>query len=677
MRLERTNSAVFKSSNSDVIEVRGLWLCAKKSGTAVITAQIPDVPSANKDAAEATVDANPITELVVEPGLVKMSVGDKSNLFIQGRSASGLRRLFDQPTLKVATDGPAVAMNGINLVEARSAGKANINIDWNGQLKKRVPVQVDDNPYTDLTIDPAMATVAVGDGRAYQVTATRGGRLYVIQPTTGLELVTKDPNIAVVQNGLVFGRSVGRTTVIARFAGLISESVLDVVEPGAVPVSVEGTYIDPNADVIYRPADTILDGGIVGVTSTEIFGDNYVAPYVVQDGGVNGTPIGLRFMDSTLRLSKTGSATAVEVYEELADGRLGRNVSADPNLKLDFSRSTATAELIRGADGIYQVKPLGEKRGTVTVNATLGDLHAAVPLVINVGETMVDGATLGVFPEFLYLVAGGSGTVDSVQVNPGNGMMPIDVAYKILPSADASVVSVIGNNQIRANAPGNVTMVVKSVDANGAFDGLTATLPVTVSPRLNLTITPKTLTIRDGETTPAFVVNSLENGVERPVPADIVTTDETVLSAIGNGRFQAVGPGKTQVWGSYMGNELYADVTVIGERYQNVESELASDNSVTGAFSIRFKVLATNQEGALEYRVYQEGQAPADVWQPATVSADGQLITIESPQIDGRFDNDHVYRLIIESRTRGQRNVQQYPCSFRLFHQGRMLQNVN
>ncbi|MDO4629629.1 MAG: Ig-like domain-containing protein, partial [Planctomycetia bacterium] len=674
VRLERTNSAVFKSSNSDVIEVRGLWLCAKKSGTAVITAQIPDVPSANKDAAEVTVDANPITELVVEPGLVKMSVGDKSNLFIQGRSASGLRRLFDQPTLKVATDGPAAAMNGINLVEARSAGQANINIDWNGQLKKQVPVQVDDNPYADLTIDPATATVAVGEGRAYQVTATRGGRLYVIQPATGLELVTKDPNIAVVQNGLVFGRSVGRTTVIARFAGLVSEGVLDVVEPGAVPVSVEGTYIDPNEAVIYRPADTVLDGGVVGVTSTEIFGDDYVAPYVVQDGVVNGTPVGLRFMDSTLRLSKTGSAVAVEVYEELADGRLGRNVSADPNLKLNFSRSTATAELTRGADGIYQVKPLGEKRGTVTVNATLGDLSSAIPLVINVGDVAVDGATLNVFPGLLYLVAGGSGTVDSVQVNPGNGMMPMDVAYQILPPADASVVSVDGSNQIRANAPGNVTLVVKSVDPNGAFDGLTATLPVTVSPRLNLTITPKTLTIRDGETTPAFVVNSLENGVERPVPADIVTTDETVLSAVGNGRFQAVGPGKTQVWGSYMGNELYADVTVIGERYQNVESELASDNSVTGEFSIRFNVLASNQEGALEYRVYQEGQAPTDVWQPATASADGQLITIESPKIDGRFDNDHVYRLIIESRTQGQQNIQQYPCSFRLFHQGRMLQ---
>ncbi|MBO5437242.1 MAG: hypothetical protein J6A23_06235, partial [Thermoguttaceae bacterium] len=678
IRLERTNGAIFRSTDPEIVEVRGLWLCAKKPGTVAISAQIPDVPGRASEAASVTVDANPISELVVEPGMIQMSTGDKSNLFIQGRSASGLRRMFEQPALKVTSDGPAAAMNGITLVEARSAGKANINVDWNGgQLKKQIPVQVDDNPYSDLVIDPLTATVAVGEGRAYQVTAKRGGRLYVIQPDTGLELTTKDPNIAVVQNGLVFGRSVGRTSVIARFAGLVSEGILEVVEPGTIPASVEAAYIDPDAAVVYRPADTILDGGVVGVTSTDIFGEDAVLPYVTEPGVVNGTVVGLRFMDSALRLSKTGSAVAVEVFEELADGRLGRNVSADPELKLDFNRSTTTAELSRGADGRYVVRPLGEKRGTVLVNATLGPLTSAVPLAINIGDVSADGASLDVFPGLLYLVAGGSGTLDAAQVNPGNGTMPFDVAYEIVPPADNSIVSVGTDGQIRANAPGNVTLVVKAVDPAGTFSGLTATLPVTVSPRLNLKITPQTLTIRDGETTPAFVVSSIENGAERPVAADIDSTDSSVLASMGNGIFQAVGPGKTQVWGSYMGNELYADVTVIGERYLKVESELGSDDSVTGEFSIRFSVLASKDEGALEYRVYQEGQAPSDVWMPASPAPDGQVISIESPKIDGRFGNDHVYRLIIESRTRGQQNIQQYPCSFRLFHQGRQLQNVN
>jgi len=676
IRLERTNSAVFKSSDSEVVEVRGLWLCAKKPGTAAISAQIPDVPGKASEACVVTVDSNPITELAVEPALIQMSTGDKSNLFVQGRSASGLHRMFDQSDLKVASDGPAAAMNGITQVEARAAGQANINIDWKGQLKSQVPVTVTDNPYANLSIDPATATVAVGEGRAYQVTATRGGKLYVIQPATGLELTTKNPEIAVVQNGLVFGRSVGRTSVIARFAGMVSEGVLDVVPAGSVPTSVEGAYVDPNAAVVYRPADTVLDGGVVGVTSKEIFGENVAAPFVAADGVVNGTPVGLRFMDSTLRLSKTGTAVAVEVFEELADGRLGRNVSSDPNLKLEFAKSTATAELTRGADGRFLVKPVGEKRGTVNVNATLGTLSSAVPLQINVGDAVVEGASFNVFPGTLFIVAGGDGVLDAAQVNVG-GMMPIETLFRIQPPADTSIVSVDANNHIHGNAPGSVTLVVESVDPNGPYNGLTTTLPVTVTQRLNLKITPQTLTIKDGEQTPTFTVSSLENGQEVPVAADIESTDSTVLASLGNGRFQAVGPGKTQVWGSYLGNELYADVTVIGERYLKVENELASDNSVTGAFSVRFNVLASNQEGELEYRVYQEGTAPTDVWQPARTDADGQVISIESPQLDGRFDNDHVYRLIIESRTKGQNNIQQYPVSFRLLHQGRMLQSVN
>ncbi len=677
IRLERTNSAVFKSSDPEIIEVRGLWLCAKKPGTATITAQIPDVPGRNADAAVVTVDTNPISELVVEPGLIKMSVGDKSNLFIQGRSASGLRRMFDQPSLKVAVDGPAAAMNGINLVEARVPGQANVNIDWNGQLKSQIPVQVDDNPYADLAIDPPAASVAVGEGRAYQVTAMRGGRLYVIQPATGLELTTKDPDIAVVQNGLVFGRKVGRTTVIARFAGLVSEGVLDVVEQGTVPVNVEAAYVNPDAAVVYRPADTILDGGVVGVTSSDIFGENVEAPFVVQEGYSDGLVAGLRFGTPAMRLSKTGTAVPVEVFEELLDGRLGRNVSADPNLKLDFSRSTTTAELVRGADGVWQVQPKGEKRGTVTISATLGNLTSQVPMIINIGDVSAEGAKFNVYPELLYLVAGGSGTIDLAQVDPGNGTMPFDIPYEIVPPSDSSIISVGADNQIRANAPGTVTVVVKAKDPNGTFNGLSTTLPVTVSPRLNLKITPKNLTIRDGESTPAFVVTSLENGVERPVAAEINSTDSSVLSSLGNGSFQAVGPGKTQVWGSYLGNELYADVTVIGERYLKVESELGSDDAVTREFTVRFNVLASNQEGELEYRVYQEGTNPSDVWQPASPDASGQVISIESPRIDGRFGNDHVYRLIIESRTKGQQNIQQYPCSFRLFHQGRVMQNIN
>ncbi|MBQ9455062.1 MAG: hypothetical protein IJU53_05265 [Thermoguttaceae bacterium] len=677
IRLERTNSAVFKSSDPDVVEVRGLWLCAKKPGTAAISAQIPDVPGRASDACVVTVDSNPITELAVEPALIQMSTGDKSNLFIQGRSASGLHRMFDQPDLKVVSDGPAAAMNGITQVEARAAGQANINIDWKGQIKSQVPVTVTDNPYADLAIDPPTATVAVGEGRAYQVTATRGGKLYVIQPATGLELTTKDPEIAVVQNGLVFGRSVGRTTVIARFAGMVSEGVLDVVPAGSIPTSVESAYVDPNAAVVYRPADTILDGGVVGVTSKEIFGENVAAPFVATEGVVNGTPVGLRFMDSTLRLSKTGTAVAVEVFEELADGRLGRNVSTDPNLKLEFAKSTATAELTRGEDGRVLVKPVGEKRGTVNVNATLGTLSSAIPLQINVGDAVVDGASFNVFPGTLFIVAGNQGVVDAAQVNPNNGMMPVETLFKIQPPADTSIVSVDANNHIHGNAPGSVTLVVESVDPNGPYNGLTTTLPVTVTQRLNLKITPQQLTVKEGEQTPTFAVTSLENGVERPVAADIESTDPSVLANLGNGRFQAVGPGKTQVWGSYLGNELYADVTVIGERYLKVENELASDNTVTGEFSVRFNVLASNQEGELEYRVYQEGTAPPDVWQPARTDADGQVISIESAQLNGNFDNDHVYRLIIESRTKGQNNIQQYPVSFRLLHQGRMLQSIN
>lgn len=669
VRLERTASAVFRSGDSTVCEVRGLQLCGLKPGGPVeISVMIPEITGKGKAGkATITVDEHPISELVVEPGAIRMSTGDRSNLFIQGRSNSGLRPLFAQPKLNVSVDGNAAKMNGIQSVEAVAAGKATVQIDWENRLQRAVSVEVDDNPYTNLAIDPVHTTVAVGEGRAYQVTALRGGRLYVLQPETGLQLTTADPNIAVVQGNMIFGKTVGKTNVVARFAGLVSEGTIEVVEASAIPVSVESAYVDPNAAVTYRTGDTILDGGYHGITSTDVFGDRAV-DYVTTDGYSIGSVTGLRFNPASMRLSQTSGAVPLQILEEYSDGRPGRDVSADPGLELSSSSSLFTLE--RGENGIYRLVPNG-KEGTGRVNAQLGD-RTALPLFVQVGNVAAEGAILAVLPGAIEMSVGNTMTFDSVRVMPSSGMMPMDVAYRVSVVENAGVVSVEGNT-IRANAPGTARLQVSSIDPQGVYDNLTTYVPVTVTKPLQLSLSPMDITLRVGETTPSFVVTARdETGQSFPVSATISSTDETILQqdSLDPSRFRAVSLGKSQIRAAYGGQELYATVAVAGERYLSVDGQL---NENANDFTVTLSVSASQGEGALEYRVYEANTAPPEVWVAGTPGADGLNVLLSSPAIAYRGRNDQ-YTLIIESRTAGGSNIQKYPYNFRI---GGMIKRVD
>ncbi|MDO4573674.1 MAG: hypothetical protein Q4D98_00505 [Planctomycetia bacterium] len=668
VRLERTASAVFRSSDPSVCEVRGLQLCGLKPGGPVeITVMIPEITGKGRSGkASLTVDNHPITELVVEPGAIRMSTGDKSNLFIQGRSASGLLPLFAQSRLKVATDGPAARMNGIQSVEAAAAGDCNVNIDWDGKLQRSVAVKVDDNPYTSLAIDPVSTTLAVGEGRAYQVTALRGGRLYVLQPETGLQLTTADPNVAVVQGNMVFGKSVGRTTVVARFAGLVSEGTIDVVEPGAVPTSVEAAYVDPNAAVTYRTGDTVLDGGYRGVVSTDVFGDG-VAPYAVTDYAVTGVS-GLRFEPASMRLSRSSGPVAVRVFEEMSNGTLGREVSNDPNLKVESASSVV--QISRAENGPYMIQPAG-KDGTARVSATLGD-KTALPMFVQVGEVSAAGAVLSALPGTLEMSVGNTAVLDSVRVIPDAGMMPFDIAYRLTPTDGGGVVSVEGTT-IRATAPGTTRLQVTSVDPQGVYDNMTTFVPVTVTKPLQLTLSPMESSLRVGDRTAPFVLMARdETGASFPVSAAFTSTDPSILQqdAMDPSRFQAVSLGSAQVRASYGGQELYANVSVAGDRYLNVEGSLSERDS---DFTVMLTVTAGSSQGALEYRIYEMGSNPPDAWVPGTPGADGLTVMLSSPAIRYRGRNDQ-YTLVIESRTAGGTDIQKYPYNFRL---GAMIKKVD
>jgi hypothetical protein len=199
LRIDRTDSAVLKSSSPSV-SIRGNRACAIAPGTAEITATLPETrdPS-DAGTAAVVVDENPITDLVVEPQQMALSVGDLARLRILGRSASGTRELFPQADLQVSAGGEnprAIRIVGSEHVDAVSEGSAEVAIRWQDRLNRQVPVSVTYSPLTGLTLDPVRATVHPGQGLLYRVTGMRGGRRRVLGPEDGVQLFVGNRDVA-------------------------------------------------------------------------------------------------------------------------------------------------------------------------------------------------------------------------------------------------------------------------------------------------------------------------------------------------------------------------------------------------------------------------------------------------------------------------------------------------
>ncbi len=661
LRLDRTSSAVLTSSSPATVAVRGNLACALQPGSAEVTAVLPEAKTAARSLL--TVNSEPITALALDPSRLAMSTGDTARLRVLGRSASGTHALFPQPDLTLSAEGAdpgAIRIVGAGQVDAIRPGAAKVAVGYRG-LTGRVPVSVGDDPWTQLAVEPALATIHPGEAIVYQVTGLRGGRRRVVRPGAGLRLHATDPAVAhTVGANVVAGDQPGRTSIVAQVGGATAEAALHVV-PGSRATT------DPV--VVSGPGrTTILGPGYQRYGTGYLFGD---PGYVVERPGglvVEGRPGGevylppqgrgdhLRFVPDTLRLGVNSPPSAVRVLEVFEDGTV-RDVTRDSGL--EFSPTGDAVALEQTAQGPV-LRPL--KPGQVRLAARLGTRVTIPELLVQVGNLVTGSARLEVFPQPLELAPQEVGTFSVVRVDPGAGQTAWPVNYSVGVPPGQAVVRVEPDGRLRGLSPGVAEVVVTSVDPGGPFDRLTTVARVRVG-SLELTLEPADVSIEVGQSTPPLVALAAEDGgVPYPVSAPLESVDPTVLVPGGDRRFIAQSLGSTQVRASYRGREAFATVSVTGKRFLHVATSL---DSGTTDFSVTMEVLAADSEGPLEYRVYPRGSSPPRAWTASEEAGDQQRVELRSPRIP-YGDRTARYNLILEARSRTDGSVQKYPFTFRL-----------
>jgi len=660
-RIDRTDAAIFASSDSSAVTILGNRACAMGTGQAQVTASLPGTTASGS--AHVTVNSNPITDIMVEPPRLAMSTGDRVRLQIFGSAASGTHEMFPQGELTVTPGGPnptVIQISGAGDVSALAPGQAEVAVNWQGQLGRQVPVSVVDNPWTDLRIEPGSATVTPGQGMVYQVTATRGGQRRVLTAADGVQLHVDNQNVARVAPGdmAAVGIAPGRAVIVAQLAGQTAEAALNVTSSEQVVVGGTVPYVDvhDHGYGTYHITDdwhTRLfgDGTVVDSTVVDVIDTHVIPPGEVVD---------LRFVPEVLRLAANSPPTSVRVVEVYADGRQGRDVTNDPALQLLQPPNTVTVD--KTAAGAI-ITPVGS--GEARVGAKLGDLTAS-PLLVQVGEGGLVAAMgrVVVTPNPLVIWSGQTGTFSSVLVDPGGGMPLVPVDFTVTAPAGQGIITVEGSRQVRGLSNGTTQAIVSVVDPSGVYTGLSTSATVQVGSAARIWIEPAVVDLAVGQSTRLTVMSEDPQGMPHQIPAALQSMDPNVLTPDPTlpGGFKALALGSTQVRAEYRGREAFASVTVSGERFVQVIPQLHEGPQ---DFDVTIEIAAAESEGPLEYRVYATGQAPAETWVPAQLDGGFRRVNLRSPRIQ-YGPRGSQYNLTIEARSQGGGPVQKYPYTFRL-----------
>ena len=148
-----------------------------------------------------------------------------------------------------------------------------------------------------------------------------------------------------------------------------------------------------------------------------------------------------------------------------------------------------------------------------------------------------------------------------------------------------------------------------------------------------LSIEPADMTLQVGETTPLVTVTGKgPDGTTYQAPALVESQDEKVLVATPEapGHFQAKAMGRTQLKATYGAQDVFATVTVKGNRFVEVK---ATPNAGEKDFDVTIEVLAAASEGPLEYRVYAKAKRPRTLGRPTSRKENSRRVELRSPRL--------------------------------------------
>ena len=497
-----------------------------------------------------------------------------------------------------------------------------------------------------------------------------------------LTYTSSNPNVAVVENGMIKGIKQGEANITVSFAG---DDKYDAAENKTIAVSV--SLADASVKVINDTLDLKVGDTFVinATTSPEGLDVTYVQDdsgvYSVDENGVvtaltNGTgSIIVSVGDDEVYAKNTTVVTvtvslkdaSVTVNNDTLDLKVGESgefyaVTDPEDLNITVSSSNESVATVKLVNRVPTVTAVGEGSAVITLTINEKD-YVRNSTTVNVGVTKVP-TEIRIQNDTLDMVIGDI-------VDPVVSLMPSDAGNMSFIVSDVNVVLVNGHGFVKAVGEGNATVTVRFA-GNDKYLPSNATITVTVRDALIVTA-PDVVKYYGGPE--RFVVN-VTDGEGNPLSNKSVTivinkvtynrtTDENGTASIGlnlhSGTYNATVTVDNRTVNSVVTVLTTVNGTDVVKMYKNDTQYYATFVDSEGNYLADGTVVKFNINGVMYERKISGGKGQAKL--NINLPAGKYVITAMNPKTGEKESNNIVVlATIVENRdiTKYYKNATQY-----------------
>ncbi|MFQ2056476.1 beta strand repeat-containing protein [Aeromonas veronii] len=289
-----TQEVEWDSTDASIVTVTLAGLATGVSvGNAAITASQNGIIS---NVVSMAVTTAVLTEIQVTPSTISVAKGNSQSLTAIGTYSDGTAHDITQEVAWDSVDNSVVTVTADGVATGITIGATTVNASQGNIGSNTVNITVTGAVLTDIQVTPTHPSVAKGNTQALTATGTYSdGSLANITNTVAWDSADTS-KVTVSVNGLATGVSIGSTTVVARQAGLLSNTVnMTVTEAVLTNIAVTpvSTNLAKGNSQVLVATGTYSDATTVNISSSVAWNSANTGIVTVNASGVaTGSGVG-------------------------------------------------------------------------------------------------------------------------------------------------------------------------------------------------------------------------------------------------------------------------------------------------------------------------------------------------------------------------------------------------
>ncbi|ASI93362.1 Ig-like domain-containing protein [Vibrio mediterranei] len=614
-------------------------LSGKDVGSTTLTATKDDIIS-NKG--NVTVTAAVITDITVTPATVSVAKGQTEQLTAMATYSDGTSSDVTSSVTWMPADTNTATVTSLGLLTGIEVGSTTLTATKDGIISNTGNVTVTAAVITDITVTPAMVSVAKGQTEQLTAMVTYSDGTFS-DVTDSVTWMLVDTNTATVTSlGLLSGVEVGSTTLTATKDGIISNTgtvivttavITDItVTPATVSVAKgqteqltamatysDGTSSDVTSSVTWMPVDantaTVTSSGLL--SGIEMGSTTLTA---TKDGIISntGTVIVTTAVITDITVTPATVSVAKGQTEQLmamatySDGSSSDETSSVTWMPADTNTTTVTSS------GLLS----GIEAGSTTLTATKDGIISNTGTVIVTTAVITD---ITVTPATVSVAKGQTEQLMAMATYSDGSSSDETSSVTWMP-ADANTATVTSSGLLTGIEVGSTTLTATK-------DGIisnTGTVIVTTAVITDITVTPATVSVAKGQTEQLTAIATYSDGTSSDVTSSVtwIPVDTNTATVTSSGLLSGIEAGSTTLTATKDGIISNTGTVIVTTAVITDITVTPATVSVAKGQTEQLMAMATYSDGSSSDETSSVTWMPADT-NTATVTSSGLLTGIE------------------------------------------------